>query len=405
MQSEFQTQNPLTLTLSRRERGPDTRPAVVRQTLAILHDAYRELNSKRMFWITMILSGLAMGVFAVVSISDNGLQLAGYRMEMGIIPPQSLYKWLFSTVMIGWWLTWAATILAIVSVGSIFPDFLSGGSIDLYISKPISRLRLFFTKYLAGMLFVLLQVSIFAIIAFFVIGFRGHMWEPGLFLAIPIVLCFFSYLFCLNVLFALLTRSAISALLLTILCWAMIFGVHFAEIRLIAISRINQRRVDIINRELARMDALAATTQPSIKLPFGLKAQNPLLVRVNNSPFRAKLVAKRDQNLDNVRTLSVWHKFIYPVKLLGPKTTETIDLLDRELLSKDEFLDLMNSIRDNSPHRRANDLLGENDMMFLDDEIDAVKRSRSTAWVIGTSLGFEAVVLGISAWIFCRRDF
>src|SRR5690242_13155659 len=109
--------NPLTLTLSRRERGPETenpRPALVRQTLAILHDAYRELNSKRMFWITMILSGLAMGVFAVVSISDNGLQLAGYRMEMGVIPPQSLYKWLFSTVMIGWWLTWAATILAIV---------------------------------------------------------------------------------------------------------------------------------------------------------------------------------------------------------------------------------------------------------------------------------------------------
>ena len=26
-------------------------------------------------------------------------------------------------------------------------------------------------------------------------------------------------------------------------------------------------------------------------------------------------------------------------------------------------------------------------------------------WIIGTSLGFEAVILGIACWIFCRRDF
>ena len=49
--------------------------------------------------------------------------------------------------------------------------------------------------------------------------------------------------------------------------------------------------------------------------------------------------------------------------------------------------------------------MGENDMMYLDDEIDAVKRSRSLGWVVGTSLGFEAAVLALSAWIFCRRDF
>ncbi|MGH7177784.1 MAG: hypothetical protein ACREJC_10415, partial [Tepidisphaeraceae bacterium] len=32
-------------------------------------------------------------------------------------------------------------------------------------------------------------------------------------------------------------------------------------------------------------------------------------------------------------------------------------------------------------------------------------RSRSVAWVIGTSAGFELVILGLGAWVFCRRDY
>ena len=32
-------------------------------------------------------------------------------------------------------------------------------------------------------------------------------------------------------------------------------------------------------------------------------------------------------------------------------------------------------------------------------------RSRSVWWVVGTSLGFEAVVLALAAWIFSRRDY
>jgi hypothetical protein len=35
------------------------------------------------------------------------------------------------------------------------------------------------------------------------------------------------------------------------------------------------------------------------------------------------------------------------------------------------------------------------------DEVDA----RSVRWVLGTSLAFEAVVLGLGAWVFCRRDY
>jgi hypothetical protein len=37
--------------------------------------------------------------------------------------------------------------------------------------------------------------------------------------------------------------------------------------------------------------------------------------------------------------------------------------------------------------------------------LEATMRARSEWWIVGTSLAFEGVVLGLAAWIFCRRDF
>jgi hypothetical protein len=38
-------------------------------------------------------------------------------------------------------------------------------------------------------------------------------------------------------------------------------------------------------------------------------------------------------------------------------------------------------------------------------KLDELLRQRSAGWILGTSCGFEAVVLGLSAWLFCRRDY
>jgi len=52
-----------------------------------------------------------------------------------------------------------------------------------------------------------------------VLGIRGGVWEPGLFISIPIVVIFFSYLFAICVLLGLITKSTIASLLLTLLIW------------------------------------------------------------------------------------------------------------------------------------------------------------------------------------------
>ena len=105
----------------------------MRQTLAIFLDAYRELNSKRLFWITLGLSGLVVLAFAIVGIDDRGLLLLSWHfpspINSSIIPADTFYKWLFLGLGIKFWLTWLATILALVSTAGIIPDLVSSGSI------------------------------------------------------------------------------------------------------------------------------------------------------------------------------------------------------------------------------------------------------------------------------------
>ena len=85
-----------------------------------------------------------MLAFAFVSINEVGVKI--FRWELpgvwntNFIPKKSFYKFLFVSLAIPYWLGVGALAPALISVGGIFPDMLTGGSIDLYLSKPISRL-------------------------------------------------------------------------------------------------------------------------------------------------------------------------------------------------------------------------------------------------------------------------
>lgn len=383
------------------------RGAVIRQTLAILHDAYREMNSRKMFWICLLLSGMAMACFAVVAVTPTGMTFAGRDFASPYVPATSQYKFLFSYVIIEYWLTWGMLILAIISTAGIFPDFLSGGSIDLFISKPISRLRLFFTKYLTGMLFVLMQVTIFAIVAYVVVGMRGTMWEPRLFLSIPIVLCMFSYLFGICVLFGVLTRSTLTSLLMTILIWALIGGAHFGEVRLLAMKNLKERRVALLDRQLKAL-ATQPTTSASPSRGSMMDSMRKAIASgrpVTPTPAqRDRLLSARNEAANDLQFWTFWHKVAMPMHWIAPKTTDTSDLLLHELLTTDEFMQMTQGQPEELAEQFGNQGI-DPDLWRLNNEVESIRRGRSVRTIVGTSLIFEGIMIGIAAWTFCRRDF
>ncbi|CAG0949561.1 hypothetical protein PHYC_00119 [Phycisphaerales bacterium] len=388
------------------------------QTWAMLVDAYRELNAKKLFWITLILSGMVVTAFAMVGLTDKGIKVLVWDIPVpmfnkSMIEPATFYKLIFSNLGIGFWLSWGATILALISTAGIFPDFVSSGSIELTLSKPISRLRLFLTKYATGLLFVTLQVGVFSLASFMIIGIRGGAWIPKVFLAVPIVVLFFSYLFCICTLVGLVTRSTIAALLVTVLLWLFFFGLNatdavFVQLRenstlreksiATRVENLEKRATGrILEKRQAAVDVDPSAT-PAADAPVtreDLEAENRLL------PAQWKKLA---DERESVATWTKWSRIFYSIKTPLPKTAETIDVLQRVLISESE----MSKFR--APGDDDEVAIGEQDEVRVSgreirQSTERAMKSRSLNWVIGTSVGFELVILSIAGWVFCRRDF
>jgi ABC-type transport system involved in multi-copper enzyme maturation permease subunit len=372
------------------------------QTLAILLDAYRELQAKKMFWIVLILNLLVIAAFAIVGVNDHTTTILWFEPfgEMkssggGGAAPIFFYKIIFSTVVVGFWFTWIASLLALISTVSIFPDFLASGSVDLFLAKPIGRLRLFFTKYLAGLLFVTLQVALFTTLSFFVLGLRAHLWEPGLFAAIPLIVLFFSYLFAIAVLVGTWTRSTLAALMLTLLAWFGIWAIDSADT---AISSFRNRlelqqaflddRIDDLNKQIAKLNPADSSAA---------------LTRLES--VRDTAVTQR-KDADIPSSLITAENVAYGIKTLVPKTRETIALLDRVLFQDQELQDASKhaptppTTSPDFPRRRG----GQRFEARQAEQLKAA-RARPIWWILGTSLLFELACLALAARHFKTRDF
>jgi ABC-type transport system involved in multi-copper enzyme maturation permease subunit len=381
----------------------------VTQTLAIFHDAYRCLNAKRMFWIVLVLSALVVFALAGVGIDERGVSVLWWTFESQelntrLIPREAFYKMAFLYLGLDYWVTWIAAVLALVSTAGIFPDFISSGSVDLVLSKPIGRLRLFLTQYAGGLLFVTLQVAVFSVGAFLVIGLRGGAWEPVLFLAVPVVVVFFSYLFSVCVCLGVMLRSTVAALLLTLVFWMVLSGANVVDSVATAMKVSSERsvetvqaRIDANRSEIARRQGGTgdAAEPPGQRSGGGANAEGAGRLRVlgptrspqamTESELReeiSRLERLRDRHRGELRFAESFQGTIVGIKTFLPKTNETVALLERAWL-KMVHLPLATEARRAHEERRA----------------------RSVGWVMGTSLAFEAVILALGAWVFCRRDF
>jgi ABC-type transport system involved in multi-copper enzyme maturation permease subunit len=385
---------------------------ILRQTKAMLIDAYRELNAKKLFWLTMILNLLAVIGFASIGINERGFSFLFWTIEgefnTSVMSKSTFYKFEFITWGIPIWLSWGTTVLALISTAGIIPDLVSGGTIEPLLSKPISRVRLFLTKYLTGLGFVAAQVFIFSAGCFLVLGIRAGSWEFGMFLAIPIVLAFFSYLFSVCAFIGIVTRSTITSLLLTIVFFLLVFGVHLSEAITIS-GRENaavqiedaqdnvksQERFATKQIEKYKEQGKPIPGQDGEPIPPGrsdtFEAVNPTLT------FARENLAKAQRKYDSWEG---WADWFIRAKVVLPKTQETIGLLERNLINDDEFDGFIEMVE-----RLSDDGSGNQQDPRANDRIQAIYAGRSMTWILGTSFAFEAFFLGLSTLIFVRRDF
>jgi hypothetical protein len=114
---------------------------------------------------------------------------------------------------------------AILVTSSIIPQMFEGGAIDLLLSKPVSRIMLFLTKFAGGCVFIGLIAAYFISGLWLIAGARFGIWNGALFLCIPIMLFLFAIYYGVSALAGVIWRNAIVSVVVTVLFWALCFGV------------------------------------------------------------------------------------------------------------------------------------------------------------------------------------
>lgn len=345
------------------------------QIWAVLLDSYRLLMGRKLFLITLGVSVLVVLIYASIGFDEDGIFVlfGAYHFESELLQAGSpwakgFYLGIFSYFIVGLWLTWAATILALISTTPIFIDFMSDGAIDLVLSKPIDRIRLFCFKYLGGLLFVLLQVGLFAVGVFLCIGWRLGQWNWSIFSAIPLVVVFFSYLYSVNVLLSILTRSALASLLLTLLFWFILYSIQVGEEFLTM-----QKVATEITAEQAGRNV--ASSELSNQAATGVRSQK-------------------------VDDFTLWRDRVRTVLAPLPKTNETLNLLDRWITT-----DSSHGLEQMLTQGMADSTGNSSQQSEMTRRKEAEYGNRSPFYIIGSSLGFEFVVLGFACFLFVRKDF
>ncbi len=256
---------------------------------------------------------------------------------------------------------WVTLLIGVIITAGFIPNMLSKGSLDLIISKPVSRVTLLCLKYLGGLTFVFLVTSFTVLGVFAAIGLRTGIWSSNFLLVIPILTMYFAILYAVSTVAALLSRNALVAILLTGVAWFLFW----------AIGKVND---GIQNRE--RSDARA-----SERLQRGQFRPDPEEEGPAKKPNAEDIMAQIDPNRP------LWGfipKSSFPIftalHAVTPRTYELDSRLGRVL---------------------AQGTLTERELKELD--YDEPPRSN---WfeMLAVSWVFILLMLGLASWRFVTRD-
>jgi ABC-type transport system involved in multi-copper enzyme maturation permease subunit len=151
--------------------------------------------------------------------------------------------------------------IAIVVTASIIPETFEPGSLNLLLSKPISRSGLFVAKFIGGCVFISICATYLFSGVWLWLGLALGIWEHAILLSILLYIIVFGIYFSVSALVGLIYRSTILAIMVTLFFWVACFLVgtshgfldtHLQNSRIV---KLNQSNGTVLS--LDRMSQLA----------------------------------------------------------------------------------------------------------------------------------------------------
>ncbi len=98
-------------------------------------------------------------------------------------------------------------LFGMIATAGIIPSFLKRGTIDIYLSKPISRLHLLFSKYLGAVSAIGIALLYFFLGMFLIVGLKTGFWNPSVLYVWGLGVFFFAGVYAMATFLAVLSRS------------------------------------------------------------------------------------------------------------------------------------------------------------------------------------------------------
>ena len=372
--------------------------------IAMLIDTWRELTSRFLFWIVLAISAFIVLLLTSVGFDETGISLwwglshsEHELLRRGTRNLDVVYRAFFSDVLVGFWLTYAATFLGLISTASVFPDFLSGGGVDMLLAKPRRRPSIFIAKFVASLLFAAVPVTLVCLGVLLSMRTALGVWEFEILYALPYVLLFYSSLFAVCVLVGTVTRSALASLLLTVVIWGLFLaagavestaGFAYDQIQE-DIERVQNGDDEKKSKRRRRRPPRAAQVEME-ENKFDSDEASPADSAFNRA---ARLESLEEFAANAALTERIASAIRWPL----PKGVEIIDLMRERITPEDDpnFFIAFGMTMSGQPIELA-ETVGSLADQVTDNILSARKVRRSNRYVIGTTVLFQAITLGLA---------
>ncbi len=116
-------------------------------------------------------------------------------------------------------------LIAILVTANIVPQTFEPGTLNLLLSKPLSRSGLFLAKFFGGCAFITLCATLLFVGLWLWMGICLKVWDRAILFSIPLYVVVFAIYFSVSSFVGLTTRSTILAVVITGVFWATCFAV------------------------------------------------------------------------------------------------------------------------------------------------------------------------------------
>lgn len=176
---------------------------------------FREALSRKIFIFFFIVSSFALLLFSILFLAISPDSFSGIKFNN--VAGENVFSTIAHglKVFITIPLFGGGLFLSIFSVSSFIPQMIEKGSIDLLLSKPISRPQILLGKFIGGTFMVFVNLSYLVLGIWVLIGLKFGDWDPNFLLTIFTITFAFAVLYALVILVGIITKSSIVSMIIS----------------------------------------------------------------------------------------------------------------------------------------------------------------------------------------------